>query len=76
VEFTSTLKALGFTTVSHEPCCIIKDGIIIFFYVDDIIIAYDKQHTKEADHTVKLLQDKYTITRGHDLQWFLGVEVI
>ena len=75
-EFTSTLKALGFTTVPHEPCCVIKDGIIIFFYVDDIIIAYDKQHTKEADHAVKLLQEKYAMTGGHDLQWFLGVEVI
>ena len=42
-EFTSTLKALGFQTVPHEPCCLIKDGIFVFFYVDDIILAYDKK---------------------------------
>jgi hypothetical protein len=33
----------------------IRDGIIIFFYVDDIIIAYDKQKTNEADYVIKLL---------------------
>lgn len=75
-EFTSTLKKLGFTVVPHEPCCMIKDGIIIFFYVDDIIVAYNKHKTEEADDAVKLLQQKYTMTGGNDLQWFLGVEVI
>jgi hypothetical protein len=44
----------------------IKDSIIIFFYVDDIIIAYDKRYTKEAEQAIKLLQDKYTITGGND----------
>jgi hypothetical protein len=75
-EFTTTLKALGFEEVPHEPCCLIKDGIIIFFYVDDIILAYDKRKTNEANQAIKLLREKYTMTGGDDLQWFLGMEVI
>lgn len=75
-EFTTTLKALGFMEVPHEPCCMIKDGLIIFFYVDDIILAYHKSKTTEAEQAVKLLIRKYTTTGGDDLQWFLGVEVI
>jgi hypothetical protein len=75
-EFTSTLETLGFKSVPHEPCCMIKDGIIIFFYVDDIIVTYSNKQTKEADSAIKLLQQKYTMTGGNDLQWFLGVEVI
>jgi len=75
-EFTTTLKALGFISVPHEPCCMIKDSTIIFFYVDDIIFAYAKHKTKEAQQAVELLKDKYTMTGGDDLQWFLGVEVI
>jgi hypothetical protein len=76
-EFTSTLKALGFQIVPHEPCCLIKDGIFIFFYVDDIILAYDKKKEREeAQQTIKCLQEKYTYTGGNDLQWFLGVDVI
>ena len=39
-EFTTTLKALGFQVVPHKLYCMIKDSIIIFFYVDDIILAY------------------------------------
>lgn len=75
-EFTTTLKALGFQTVPHEPCCLIKDGVIIFFYVDDIILAYHKEKEQEAQQAIKSLQDKYTFTGGNDLQWFLGMEVI
>ena len=75
-EFTSTLTALGFQCVPHEPCCLIKDGIIIFFYVDDIVLAYCKAQEPEAQWVIKQLQEKYTLTGGDDLHWFLGVEVI
>jgi hypothetical protein len=75
-EFTTTLQSLGFIAVPHEPCCMIKDSVIIFFYVDDIIFAYAKHKEKEAQQAVKLLQEKYTMTGGGDLQWFLGVEVL
>jgi hypothetical protein len=74
-HFTTTLKALGFDSVPHEPCCLIKDGIFIFFYVDDIILAYDKDKEQEAQQAMERLRDKYTITGGNDLQWFLGVEI-
>jgi hypothetical protein len=75
-EFTSTLTALGFQSVPHEPCCLIKNGIIIFFYVDDIILAYYKQRESEAQRAIRQLQERYVLTGGDDLQWFLGVEII
>ncbi|EFQ89102.1 hypothetical protein PTT_14762, partial [Pyrenophora teres f. teres 0-1] len=65
--FTSTLRALRFQEVSHEPCCLIKDGIIIFFYVDDIILAYHKDMEYQAQQAIKRLQDKYLFTGGNDL---------
>jgi hypothetical protein len=66
-KFTTTLKALGFQTVPHEPCCLLQDGIIVFFYVDDIVLTYHKQK-EQAQQTIKHLQEKYTFTRGNDLQ--------
>jgi hypothetical protein len=75
-EFTTTLRALGFQPVPHEPCCLIRDGVIVFFYVDDIILAYHKNKSQEAQQAIKSLQDKYTLTEGNDLQWFLGMEVL
>jgi hypothetical protein len=75
-DFTKGLKDLGFSEVPHEPCCMVKDGIIVFFYVDDIIVAYHPDKQTEAQQAVKELQEKYQMTGGHDLQWFLGVEII
>jgi hypothetical protein len=75
-EFTSTLVELGFKQIPQEPCCMIRRGVIIFFYVDDIIIAYHKTQEQEANEAIKLIQDRYLCTGGDDLQWFLGVEVL
>jgi len=47
-ELTSTLLALGFQTILHEPYILIKGGILIFFYVDDIILAYRKEDIATA----------------------------
>ena len=54
----------------------IKNRIIIFFYVDDIVMAYHKQSRLQAEAVAALLQKRFTFTDGKDLQWFLGIEVI
>jgi hypothetical protein len=74
--FTKSLKDLGFEAVPHEPCCMTKDGILIFFYVDDIVIAYDRKNERAAQEIMKRLQKQYKITGGDDLQWFLGIRVL
>lgn len=75
-EFTTSLKSQQFCSVSHEPCCMIKDGIIILFYVDDIIAAYHSTKEQEAMRAMETLQGKYSMTGPDDLHWFLGVEII
>jgi hypothetical protein len=61
--------------VPYEPCCIIKDRVFIFFYVDDIIFGYPKNKEHLAYSIIQDLQTKYTLTGGEDLKWFLGVEI-
>ena len=47
---------------------------MIFFYVDDIVIAYWKgQDLKEL---VAILKKQYELTGGNKLQWFLRIEII
>ncbi|OAQ57347.2 polyprotein [Pochonia chlamydosporia 170] len=53
-----------------------KNGIIIFFYVDDIVLAYQKGKENEMKYLTDQLQQKYQLTGGNPLQWFLGIEVI
>jgi len=36
------LRELGFQPISHEPCCSTRDGILVFFYVDDIDSPFDR----------------------------------
>jgi len=70
------LKELGFQIISHELCCAIKNGIIVFFYVDDIVFAYCKKDEQIAESIVQELKSKYKLTGGDDLRWFLEIEVI
>ena len=74
-ELTGTLANLGFRPVPHEPCIMIRDGCLVFFYVDDIVIAYPKAQQRQATATSNGLRAKYDLTGGNDLQWFLGIEV-
>lgn len=46
-ELTKTIRQLGFELVPYEPCYFIKNRIIMFFYVDDIVFAF-KKHQKDT----------------------------
>jgi hypothetical protein len=74
-DFTATLTKLGFQTVPHEPCCMIKDSTLVFFYVDDFNIAYGQHQLHQATTLVEDLKKTYSMTGGDDIQWFLGIEV-
>ena len=49
---------------------------MIFFYVDDIVIAYPKGKDHLAQALVTELRERYNLTGGNELQWFLGIEVV
>ncbi|KAL3712549.1 hypothetical protein TMatcc_001248 [Talaromyces marneffei ATCC 18224] len=75
-ELTSTFIKLGFKAVPHEPCCMLKSGVMLFFYVDDIVVAYKKSRQLEANLILNQLRAKYNISGGEDLEWFLGIRII
>ncbi|KJZ67915.1 hypothetical protein HIM_12696 [Hirsutella minnesotensis 3608] len=75
-ELTSTLIKMGFKPVPHEPCCLTLDGIVVFFYVDDIVFAYRKNHDVRAQALEAQLRSKYRLTGGNALQWFIGIEIL
>ncbi|KAG7001233.1 hypothetical protein FOFC_03480 [Fusarium oxysporum] len=75
-ELSKTLLELGYEQVPHEPCCFKKEGILFFFYVDDVIVAYRKARGDKANELINQLQLRYKLTGGNPVQWFLGMEVI
>jgi hypothetical protein len=75
-EISSTLTRAGYKKVPHEPCCYTKEGVIIFFYVDDIVVAYCRESEQTAREDIQVLEGSYRLQGGEDLQWFLGIEII
>ena len=67
---------MGFSTVPHEPCCIIKEGILIFFYINNIVFIFRKNKTGIIKGIVKKLKTKYQLIGGGEFQWFLGIQVL
>ena len=57
---------MGFNTVPHEPYCIIKKKVFIFFYIDNIIFAFRKNKTGIIKGVIKELKTKYQLINGEE----------
>lgn len=76
-ELTAALFDLGLRNIPGEPCLFTDDnGIILFFYVDDIVLLYHPTKQEHAQHLKRALQQRFEIRDLGDLQWFLGVRVV
>ena len=58
-HFKSSLIKMGFSTVPHKPCYIIKKGVLIFFYINDIVFIFQKNKTGIIKGVIKELKTKY-----------------
>jgi len=75
-KITSAMQELGFKELPQEPCVIIKDGIICFYFVNDIVFAFKRQRREEVDTKIKSLKKAFTIKEIGDLKWFLNMHII
>ena len=50
---------MGFSTVLHKPYCIIKEGVFIFFYINNIVFVFRKNKTGIIKGIIKKLKIKY-----------------
>ena len=75
-ELTKTFREIGFREVPQEPCVMLNGGVIVFFYVDDIVFCYRKRDQEVVDAARKALEVKYQLSFLGELKWFLGVHVL
>jgi hypothetical protein len=74
-----TIKCLelGLKQVPGEPCLFTnEDGIILFFYVDDIVMAYRADKEEEIEAYVLRFKEMFEIRDMGALTYFLGVRII
>ena len=58
---------MGFNTLSHEPYYIIKGGVFIFFYINNIIFTFQKNKMGIIKGVIKKLKTKYQFIGGGEL---------
>ena len=75
-EATRILLLLGFEPVPEELCLFVKDGIIIIFYVDDIIMASHPSKREEAAEIRRQLHLHWELRDMGEAAWFLGIRII
>src|SRR5262249_32534186 len=58
-NLTSSIAELGFKEVPQEPCLMLSGGVVVFFYVDDIVFAYRKKDEEKTRRLIQELQKEY-----------------
>ena len=53
-----------------------KNSIICFYFVDNIMFAFRKKDTQEVIKSIKKLKSTFIIKEVGDLKWFLGIHII
>lgn len=74
-DFTAAIEELRLHSIPGVNCLFANDSLVLFFYVDDIAILFNKkneQKFKEFEH--KLLQ-RFEMRSLGELKWFLGIRV-
>jgi len=75
-ELSSTLKRLGLKPVPGTPCLYTNNQLIVFFYVDDIVVLVHPTKLAFFEHFKHQLLNVYDIRALGELSWFLGIRVI
>jgi Reverse transcriptase (RNA-dependent DNA polymerase) len=75
-EATRVLEKLGLQRVPEDPCVFVKRGIIVFFYVDDILIASHPSVGEEARQLERDLQAHWELTDHGEAEWFLNIRIL
>ena len=75
-DFTSTLSKLGLWQINEEFCLFMSNELILFFYIDDIVVLFKKEHRKMFEKFIGKLMEHYELRDIGELSWFLGIRVI
>lgn len=74
-HFSETLAKLGLEPVSGIECLFTNDFMVLFFFVDDIVVLFDRRNTKYVDEFQTKLFNVYEMRFLGELEWFLGIRI-
>jgi hypothetical protein len=74
-DFTTTLERLGLQPVPGVNCLFTNDRLIVFFFVDDIVVLCLPTYLDRLTRFEAQLLDRYEMRSLGDLKWFLGIRI-
>jgi hypothetical protein len=75
-ELRRQLVKLGLKLVEGFPCLYTNRWLILFVYVDNIVMAFHQSNAHHHKFFEKNLADRYNIKAMRDLTWFLGIRIV
>ena len=75
-KLSLSFKNLDFTLIFNESCCLTNSWIIVFFYVDNIILIFCQHNIKKFEALKIHLFMKYEFHDQKELRWFLNIQII
>jgi hypothetical protein len=70
------LKDLKLQSISRVNCLFVNDWLILFFYVDDIMIICQKENLNQMRFFKKSLIKRFEMRILKKLKWFLKIRII
>ena len=74
-NLSTTLIQLGLEPIPDADCLFANRHLLVFFFVDDIVIIYSKENREYVDHFETQLLQTYEMRRLGELEWFLGIHI-
>ena len=74
-NLSTTLIQLGLEPVPGADCLFMDQHLLMFFFVDDIVVIYDKKDVAYVDAFQARLFKVYEMRCLGKLEWFLGIHI-
>jgi len=71
-----TMIKLGLKPVKDVPCLFTNERLIVFFFVDDIVVLVHPDHLVDYQQFERGLEAVYELRKLGELKWFLGIRVL
>jgi hypothetical protein len=75
-DLAKTLQDLGLTQIPNTPCLFANNNLIVFFYVDDIVVLLHPSKLDIHKEFEDKLFNRYELRSMGQLNWFLGIRVV
>ncbi|KAI1002281.1 hypothetical protein K3495_g5923 [Podosphaera aphanis] len=73
---SGTLSDIGLYPIPGQPCVYTDyQGILVFFFVDDLVIVFPADKRTEALAFLSKLTQKYEFRVLGEIKWFFGVKI-